>query len=54
MQMIPSFTGWSNPPEILSVVFPDTDITLTWAQPAYTGGKVVDYFYRVRFTNNTG
>ena len=40
------FTGWSNPPEILSVRFHGTDITLTWAPPGYTGGERAEY-YRV-------
>ena len=43
-----SYTGWSNPPKILSATFHNTNITLTWGPPKYTGGEIIQY-YRVGF-----
>ena len=45
------YTGWSNPPEILSVRFHGTNIILTWGPPEYTGGRTVRY-YTVEFQDN--
>ena len=41
-------TGWSNPPKISSATFYDTNITLTWDPPEYTGGETIQY-YKVVF-----
>ena len=43
-------TGWSNPPEILSVRFKNNDVTLRWRPPDYTGGETIE-FYRVAIKN---
>ena len=45
-----SYTGWSNPPKILSVTFQNSNITLRWGPPDYTGGETVQY-YRIGFQN---